>query len=103
MDESSLIPAKMIIVLEFLPSCGMSFVRAGVRAGYSESYARKLSTKFATDEGLQRALQERMRRLLEEAGESDRLMVERILQRQHFNEHRIMGSYLTGRSPFAVK
>jgi len=43
-----------------------------------------------------------MKRLLNEAGESDRIIVERILQRQHFNAHRLMGSYVTGRSPFAV-
>jgi len=103
MDESNVIPAKLGIVLEFLPACGMSFVKAGVRAGYSESYARKLSAKFATDEGLQQALHQRMRRLLDEAGESDRLIVERTLQRQHFSEHPIMGSYLTGRGPFAVR
>src|SRR5512133_3434322 len=103
MDENNVIPAKMVIVLEFLPACGMSFVKAGVRAGYSESYARKLAAKFATDEGLQQALHQRMRRLLDEAEESDRLIVERILQRQHFSEHPIMRSYLTGRSPFAVR
>jgi predicted Zn-dependent protease len=101
-EESNLIPPKMLIVLEFLPACGMSFVKAGVRAGYSDSYARKLSVKFARDERLQKALHERMRRLLNEAGESDRLIVERILQRQHFNAHPIQGSYMTGRSPFAV-
>jgi predicted Zn-dependent protease len=101
-EEDNLIPPKMLIVLEFLPVCGMSFVKAGVRAGYSDSYARKLSVKFARDERLQEALHERMRRLLNEAGESDRLIVERILQRQHFNAHPIQGSYMTGRSPFAV-
>ena len=41
-DENNLIPPKMLIVLELLPACGMSFIKAGVRAGYSESYARKL-------------------------------------------------------------
>jgi len=41
-DENNLIPPKMLIILEFLPACGMSFIKAGVRAGYSESYARKL-------------------------------------------------------------
>ena len=101
-EENNLIPPKMLIVLEFLPACGMSFVKAGVRAGYSDSYARKLSVKFARDVRLQEALHDRMRRLLNEAGESDRIIVERILQRQHFNAHPIQGSYMTGRSPFAV-
>jgi len=101
-EENNLIPPKMLIILEFLPACGMSFIKAGVRAGYSESYARKLSVRFARDERLQKALHDRMKRLLNEAGESDRIIVERILQRQHFNAHRLMGSYVTGRSPFAV-
>ena len=100
-DENELIPPKMLIVLEFLPACGMSFVKAGVRAGYSDSYARKLSVKFARDERLQMALHDRMRRLLNEAGESDRLIVERILQRQHIGAHPIVATYITGRSPFA--
>jgi hypothetical protein len=101
-EEENLIPPKMLIVLELLPACGMSFVKAGVRAGYSDSYARKLPAKFATDARLQEALHERMRRLLNEAGESDRIIVERILQRQHIGAHPIMGSSLTGRSPFDV-
>lgn len=100
--EKNLIPPKMLIVLEFLPVCEMSFIKAGVRAGYSESYARKLSVKFARDERLQEALHNRIKRLLSEAGESDRIIVERILERQHLNAHPFMGSCLTGRSPFAV-
>jgi hypothetical protein len=100
-DENELIPPKMLIVLEFLPVCGMSFVKAGVRAGYSDSYARKLSVKFARDERLQKALHERMTRLLNEAGESDRLIVERILQHQHIGAHPIVATYITGRSPFS--
>ena len=102
MDETNLIPPKMLIVLEFLPACDMDFRKAGVRAGYSPSYAAKLSTKFARDERLQRALHERMKRLLAEADESDRLLVERILQRRHFNAHPIQGSYIVGRTPFVA-
>ena len=93
----------MLMILEFLPSCGMSFYKAALRVGYSDSYARKISSRFGRDETLQKALHARMRRLLAEAGDSDKLLVERILQRQHFNAHPIMGSYLIGRSPFAVK
>ena len=92
----------MLIVLEFLPACDMDFRKAGVRAGYSPSSAAKLSTKFARDQRLQHALHERMKRLLAEAGESDRLLVERVLQRRHFHAHPIRGSFLTGRSPFAA-
>ena len=102
-EENDLIPPKMLIVLEYLPSCNMNFRTAAVKAGYSASYARKIVGKFATDPILQKALHERMKRLLNEAGESDRIIVERILQRQHFDQHRISGSYLTGRSPFAVQ
>ena len=102
MDEQDLIPPKMLIVLEFLPVCDMDFSKAGMKAGYSPSYAGKLSAKFARDARLQRALHERMKRLLAEAGESDRLLVERILQRRHFDAHPIQGPYLTGRSPFVA-
>jgi hypothetical protein len=80
----------------------MDFRRTAVRVGYSDSYARKISSRFAHDETLQRALRERMKRLLAEADESDRLIVERILQRQHFNAHPIAGTYLTGRTPFVA-
>jgi hypothetical protein len=100
--EENVIPPKMLIVLEFLPACDMSFVKAGVRAGYSDSYARKLSAKFARDARLQEALHERIRRLLNEAGQSDRIIVERILQHRHIDAHPIMGSYMIGGSPFAV-
>ena len=72
----------------------------GLRAGYSDSYARKLSARFARDERLRRALHARMRRLLDEAGESDRVIVERILQRRYMDEHPKRATYLTGTSPF---
>jgi hypothetical protein len=102
MNENSLIRPKMLMILELLPSCQMSFYKAARRVGYSDSYARKISSKFAYDEMLQKALHKRMKRLLAEAGESDRLIVERILQRQHIDAHPIRGSCLTGRIPFGV-
>ncbi len=100
MAENDLIPPKMLMILELLPSCRMSFYRAALRVGYSDSYARKISSKFAYDETLQQALRDRMIRLLAEADESDRLIVEHILQRQHFHAHPICGTYITGRTPF---
>jgi hypothetical protein len=103
MTEDELIPPQIVIVLELLPSCGMNFRKAGVKAGYSASYARKIVGRFAREPRLQKALHARMRRLLAEAQESDRLIVERVLQRQHFDAHPINGSYLIGRSPFAVQ
>ena len=42
----------MLIVLELLPACDMSFVKAGVRGGYSVSYAKKLSARVARDKRL---------------------------------------------------
>jgi hypothetical protein len=102
MAEKDLIPPKMLIILELLPSCGMDFRKAALRVGYSDSYARKISSRFAFDKTLQKALRERIRRLLAEAGESDRQIVEDILQRQHFDAHPIRGTYLTGRSPFGT-
>lgn len=101
-EQKNLIPPKMLIVLELLPACGMDFVKAGVRAGYSESYARKLSSKFFFDARLQEALHVRIRRLLSEAGESDKDIVERVLQRQHLDAHPVRGSSLTGRSPMEI-
>lgn len=103
MSEDDLIPPQMVIVLELLPSCGMNFREAGVKAGYSPSYARKIVGRFAREPRLQKALHARMRRLLEEAQESDQLIVERILQRQHFDAHPVAGSYLIARSPFSVE
>ena len=47
MCDNDPIPPKMLMVLEFLPSCGMSFNKAALRVGYSDSYARKISSKFA--------------------------------------------------------
>jgi len=100
MSENSLITPKMVMILELLPSCGMSFYKAALRVGYSDSYAHKISSRFAYDETLQKALHARMRRFLAEADESDRLVLERLLQRQHFDAHPIRGTYLTGRTPF---
>jgi len=99
MDDNDRIPARMMMVLELLPSCGMSFTRAARRCGYSPSYAKKIVSRFAYEEPLRKALHERMKRLLEEAGESDRLIVERILQRKHYDAHRTRGYSITGRSP----
>jgi hypothetical protein len=99
-SENTLIPPKLLMILELLPSCGMSFYKAALRVGYRPSYARKISSKFAYDERLPKALQERMKRLLAEAGESDRLIVERILQRQHIDAHPIRGMFITGRAHF---
>ncbi len=100
MHDNDSILRKMLMVLEFLPSCGMSFYKAALRVGYSDSYARKISSRFADDGHLQAALRDRIKRLLAEAEECDRLVLERLLQRQHFDAHPIQGSYLTGRSPF---
>ena len=100
MTENDLIPPKMIMILELLPACGMSFYRAALRVGYRPSYARKISSKFAYDETLQRALHERMQRLLAEADESDRLIVEKILQRQHLRHHPLVGGFITDRTHF---
>ncbi len=100
MPENDLMPPKLAMILELLPSCGMSFYQAALRVGYSHSYARKISSKFACDAVLQKALHERMQRLLAEAGESDRLIVERILQRQHIGCHPIVGGYITDRTHF---
>ena len=103
MCDNDPIPPKMLMVLEFLPSCGMSFNKAALRVGYSDSYARKISSKFADDKRLQKALRDRIKRLLAEAKESDRLILERLLPRQHFNAHPICGTYLTGGSLFVTE
>ena len=101
MTENDLIPPKMLMILELLPCCEMSFYKAALRVGYSPSYARKISSRFAYNETLRQALRNRMIRLLAEADRSDRLIVERLLQRQHFHAHPIRGTYITGRTPFA--
>ncbi|MEN6335680.1 MAG: hypothetical protein ABFE01_15625 [Phycisphaerales bacterium] len=95
------LPAKMILALELLPSLDFSFVKAGRIAGYSRSYCTKLAGRFARDKRLQQALHERMQKLLAETGQSDRNIVERVLQTQHLKEHPIAGSFLTGKSPWA--
>lgn len=98
MTEDGLIPPQMLIVLELLPSCGMNFRHAGVKAGCSPSYARKLVGRFAHDKRLQNAPEDRMKRLLDEAGESGRLWAERVPQGDHFRHHPISGVFLTGRT-----
>ena len=100
MNEETPIPPKMLMILELLPSCGMSFYKAALHVGYRPSYARKISSKFAYEKRLQKALHERMKRLLAEAGESDRLIVERILQRVHLTAHPIRGTFITDRTHF---
>ena len=102
MHDNDPIPPKLLIILELLPSCGMSFYKAALRVGYSDSYARKISSRFAYDETLQKALRDRIKRLLAEADESDRVVLERLLQRQHFDAHPLRGTYLLGRTPFVA-
>jgi hypothetical protein len=102
MNGSDPIPPKMLILLEWLPACGMNFRRAAVKAGYTTSYARKIVGRFARDAVLQGALRKRIERLLAEAGASDRAVVERVLQREHFRHHPISGSFVTGRHPSAA-
>jgi hypothetical protein len=91
MANDELIPPQMLIVLESLPACAMNFVKAGVRAGYSESYAWKLPATLVREPLLQKALRANMKRLFEQAQESDKLLVEGVLQRNHFRHHPIFG------------
>jgi len=89
------ISPRIMATLEYLPACKMNLREAAVKAGYSKTYARKLVGRFAREPHLQEALCRRISRLLEEAGQSDKVIVARILQRWHIDAHRVSGGFVT--------